>query len=339
MLKLDYQPYLLPFKHPFRTAKGTKEYQKGILLSLRMGQLIGYGEMTSINYYPSSDIDESIALLEKNRMVIERYALISPQRFWHFLHHLLPNNNFLIAALEMAAWDLWGKMQGVSLYEALNLSKPDSLRTSYTIGISTPEQVVEKICEHPLHFYKLKLGSENDIACLTAARQSTDASIGIDANSVWEMEDVKKILPLLKEYQIAYIEQPTAIQNGNVLSYIKQNSSIPILADESFTSEQQLNTIGQYYDGINIKLAKLGGITPALNIMRKARNMNLKIMIGNMCEDYCGSSALAHLSSLADYIDLDGPLLLETHIGSGIGYENGKIVLKNQPGIGFAPNI
>jgi L-alanine-DL-glutamate epimerase-like enolase superfamily enzyme len=334
MLQLKYQQYDLPFEYPFAISKGVKTHQPSLILSLGLGRLTGFGEATQIGYY-NANIEEMIVLLEKNKMMIERYAMNAPERFWHFLHHLIPGQNFLIAALDMAGWDLWAQLNRRPLYSILGLQWKNIPLTDYTIGITSADEIAGRVKEKPFPVYKLKVGGEQDLPALEALRQATNALIRVDANEAWTVEHAKSILPHLERLQIELIEQPLHRDDIEGMKALKQLTNIPIIADEACREEKDAALCLELYDGINIKLAKCGGITPALNMIRAAKKAKKKIMLGGMCETIVGSTALAHLLPLADYADIDGPLLLKENVGTGLSYHDGLISLPQRPGIGI----
>lgn len=334
MLQLKYQQYDLPFEYPFAISKGVKTHQPSLILSLGLGKLTGFGEATQIGYY-NANIDEMIVLLEKNKMMIERYAMNAPERFWHFLHHLIPGQNFLISALDMAGWDLWAQLNRRPLYSILGLQWKNIPLTDYTIGITNVGEIATRVKEKPFPIYKLKVGGEHDLPALEALRNATDALIRIDANEAWTLEEAKAMLPHLERLRIELIEQPLHRDNVEGMKALKQLTHIPIIADEACREERDAATCLELYDGINIKLAKCGGITPALNMIRAAKKAGKKVMLGGMCETTIGSTALAHLLPLADYADIDGPLLLKENVGTGLSYQDGLISLPQRPGIGI----
>jgi L-alanine-DL-glutamate epimerase-like enolase superfamily enzyme len=333
MLQLKYQSYNLPFEYPFTISKGTKTHQPTLILSLQLGGMIGYGEATSIGYY-NADVAEMIVQLEKNRAVLEKYALNGPERFWHFLHHLFPGQHFLISALDMAGWDLFAQLNRKPLYALIGLQWKNIPLTDYTIGINSPEAIAERVKAKPSPIYKLKVGSADDLPTLEALRKATDATIRIDANEAWTFETVSEILPLLESLHIELIEQPLHRDDIDGMRKLKELTHIPIIADEAYREEKDALACLELYDGINIKLSKCGGITPALNILKAAKRAKKKVMLGGMCETIVGATALAHLLPLADYADIDGPLLLAENIGKGLTYNDGLISVPMVPGTG-----
>ena len=181
MLHVSSYPFDLEFEYPFTIAKGTKTHQPTLIVSLGLGQLRGYGEAPAIKYYNVS-VEDMTSVLESKRKDIERYALIDPQRFWHFLHHLIPGNNFLIAALDIAGWDLFAQMKRQPLYQLLRLKFEKPALTDYTLGIDTAENLVAKLKAHPWPVYKIKLARPEHIDLLRALREHTDAPFRVDVN-------------------------------------------------------------------------------------------------------------------------------------------------------------
>lgn len=334
MLLLKYTAHDLAFEYPFAISKGIKTHQPTLIVSLGLGRLQGLGEATAIGYY-NVTVEEMIVLLEKNRGLIERYALTAPERFWHFLHHLLPGHNFLISALDTAGWDLWAQLNRRPLYAMLGLQWKNTPPTDYTIGLNTPDEIKERVKAKPYSVYKLKVGDINDLQALEALREAApEATIRVDANEAWSIQQAREILPHLERMGVELIEQPLHRSDLEGLKEIKQLTAIPIIADEACREESDLAQCLELYDGINVKLSKCGGITPALKIIRAVKNAGKKLMLGGMCETVVGATALANLLPLADYADIDGPLLLKENIGNGIIYNKNIIYIPERAGSG-----
>ena len=335
MLDLNYYPFELAFQYPFTTAKGTKTAQPTLVVSLGMRGIKGYGEAPAINYY-NVTVADMIEKLESKRDVIERYALIDMQRFWHFLHHLLPGQNFLIAALDIAGWDLYSKMRGQPLYKTLGIPWGPTPITDYTLGMDTVEEVVSKLEAHPWPLYKIKLGCPNDIDILRAVRAHTNVPVRVDANEGWTFDEAKTLLPELQKLGVTLVEQPLNRTEAEAMKELKALSPLPLFADESCQTEQDVKKCAEGFDGINIKLTKCGGITPAMRMINEARALGLKIMVGSMNENTIGSAAMANLLPLVDEADADGPLLLKEDVAEGLIYhKDGNITLSGDPGLGI----
>lgn len=333
MLSVSYHPFDLAFEYPFTISKGTKTHQPTLIVSLGLGQLCGYGEAPAIHYY-NVTVEGMIEKLKEKLPLIQRYALTDPRRFWHFLEHLLPGENFLIAALDIAGWDLFAKLQRLPLYQLLTLRMDKMPVCDYTIGMDSKEIMVEKLKKHNAPLYKIKIGSAEDIHYIEALRTATDKPFRIDANEALHFDDMKKLLPEFQKLGVFLLEQPLARAEWEAMKELKTLSPIPLFADESCITEADVKTCAESFHGINIKLTKCGGITPALRMIKEARQNGLKIMMGSMNESTIGTAAIAHLQPLLDEIDADGPLLLKEDVSEGLHYENGKWLVNNSAGLG-----
>ena len=326
----------LPFEYPFTISKGTKTHQPTFIVELNFRGIIGYGEAPAIAYYGITT-DQMVADLEAKRKFVESFSLTDPKRFWHFLHHLFPNNPFLVCALDMAGWDIYGKLRRKPLYELWNLNLANAPLTDYTIGIDSLEKMLEKIVAHPAPIYKIKVGTADDLEKLKAIRSHTDAIIRVDANAGWSFDQALEILPVLEQLSIELIEQPLAKEDLEGAKILKEATSIPIFADESCVGEKDVEKCAGYFSGINIKLTKCSGITPALDMIKKAKLLNLQVMLGCMNESSIGIAALAHLAPLVDFLDADGPLLLKEDLGAGIEFVEYQLKPTLLPGLGITP--
>jgi L-alanine-DL-glutamate epimerase-like enolase superfamily enzyme len=333
-MKIRYAAIDLPFKHPFTISKGTKTHQPTFIVELEWNGVKGVGEAPSISYYNIS-VDKMIEDLERKRLMVERFALTDPERFWHFLHHLFPDNSFLVCALDMAGWDLMGKLRKMPLHQMWGLDIASAPPTDYTIGLDTPEYMADKVRELPWPVYKIKAGVEGDMDRLHAIRQVTHAPIRVDANAGWSLDEALVKIPAYQKAGVEFIEQPLAKDDWEGMQRLHSNSALPLLADESCVSEDDVKKCHGVFDGINIKLTKCGGITPARRMLKLARSLGMSTMLGCMNESTIGTAALAHLSPLADFLDADGPLLLAEDTATGLTFDFGKISLSDRPGLGI----
>jgi L-Ala-D/L-Glu epimerase len=333
-LKIQFISYSLRFKYPFTISRGTKTHQPTLIVKLDQFGLSGYGEAPAISYY-HIPIEKMIADLEIKRPVIEKFAFTEPGRFWHFLHHLIPNNPFLVCALDIAAWDLYGKLQKKPLYACWKLNMGEGPLTDYTIGIDSIENMVEKMKAKPWPIYKIKLGTSDDVKIIRALRKHTDSVLRVDANAGWSIQQALDLIPALHECGVEFIEQPLEKSNWDGMKILFEKSPIPLIADESCVTEKDVEKCHGYFHGVNIKLTKCSGLTPALRMIENARKLGMKVMAGSMNESSIGSAAIGHLLPLLDYVDMDGPLLLDEDLASGLEYNNGKVTLSDKPGLGI----
>lgn len=337
-MKILYQQFSLPFKHPFTISRGTKTHQPTFVVSLEHFGITGYGEAPAISYY-NIPVEKMITDLEGKRAIVEKYAFTEPERFWHFLHHLFPQNSFLVCALDIAAWDLFGKLRKQPLYQLWELKKENLPVTDYTIGIDTIDKMVEKMNEKPWPVYKIKLGTEEDIDIVRALRKHTDAILRVDANSGWEVEEALQKISQLRDLGVEFVEQPLAKDNWEGMKKLFEYSLLPLYADESCVGEHDVEKCAGHFHGINIKLTKCGGLTPARRMIRKARELGMEVMVGSMNESTIGTAAIAHLLPSIDHVDMDGPLLLAEDLAIGITFDHGKVIYSDKPGLGVEINF
>ncbi len=333
-MKVQYWKYDLQFRHPFTISKGTKTHQPTLIVELENFGVKGYGEAPAITYY-NITVEKMMEDLAAKKSFVEKFAFTEPDRYWHYLHHLFPQNPFLVCALDIAAWDLFGKIKNKKLFELWNGDISKNPLTDYTIGIDSIEKMIAKLKETPWPIYKIKVGTADDIAIVKALRENTDAILRVDANAAWDLETALNLIPKLKELGVELVEQPLAKDNWEGMKKLYIESPIPLFADEACVFESDVDKCKDHFHGINIKLTKCSGITPALRMIKRARELDLKIMIGCMNESTVGSAAIAHLLPFIDHVDMDGPLLLQEDVATGIQYDFGKIIYSDKPGLGI----
>ena len=325
---LSHKTYNLPFKHPFTISKGTKTHQPTFIVELGFMGLKGYGEAPAISYY-NIPVEKMAEDLERKRIFIEKFAFSDPERYWHFLHHLFPANPFLVCALDMAGWDLFGKLKRKQLHSIWGLDIETAPLTDYTIGLDTIENMVAKMKELPWPIYKIKVGVEGDIELVAELRKHTNAIFRVDANAGWTLEQAKEKIPALKELGVELVEQPLAKDDWEGMKLLYKESSLPLFADESCVFEADVEKCLDHFHGINIKLTKCSGITPARRMITRAKELGLKMMVGCMNESSIGTAAIAQLAPMLDFVDMDGPLLLAEDIAEGVTFEEGKIIYRD----------
>ena len=337
-MEIKYRHFNLRFKHPFTISRGTKTHQPTFVVSLEYFGNYGYGEAPAISYY-NIPVEKMIEDLESKKILVERYAFTDPERYWHYLHHLFPQNTFLVCALDIAAWDLFGKLRQQPLYKMWGTTTDNIPATDYTIGIDTIEKMVEKMKEKPWPIYKIKLGTPEDIEIVRALRKHTNATLRVDANSGWQVEEALEKIPLLKDLGIEFVEQPLAKENWEGMKKLYEKSVLPLYADESCVMEKDVEKCAGHFHGINIKLTKCGGITPARRMIKKARELGMEVMVGSMNESTIGTAAIAHLLPSIDHVDMDGPLLLAEDLATGISFVHGNVIYSGKPGLGIEVNF
>jgi len=332
-MRVSYKKSDIPFKYPFTISKATKTHQQALILELDYFGIKGYGEAPAIAYY-NITVEEMISDLESKRTLVEKFSFSDPERYWHYLHHLFPKNPFLVCALDMAGWDIYGKMKKKQLHQLWNLDTSTSPVTDFTIGIDDADMMVKKMEEMPWPIYKIKVGFDDDIRMVEMLRKKTDAIFRVDANAAWDLETALQKINQLKDLGVEFVEQPLAKDDWEGMKVLHQNSPLPIIADESCVFESDVEKCYQHFHGINIKLTKCSGITPARRMIQKAKSLSMKVMVGCMNESSIGTAAIAQLAPMLDYVDMDGMLLQTEKNGEGVCFDFGKYIYNDKPGLG-----
>ncbi len=318
---------------PLHTSYGIVRGAKNAFVEIRHDNFCGYGEAVPINRY-GENIDNVMSCLKEfsGSLGNDPWAIAATARLFDSMDF---KSSAARSAVNMAMFDLAGKMLGIPLYKLLGLSSLNTPLISYTIGVDTPENVVKKVLAVPnVPIIKLKIGTKNDLEAIKAIREVSDVTIRVDANAGWTPKQAIEMINELSAYNIQFVEQPVAANDLVGMKLVRENVSIPIIADESCLSSQDVPRLSECVDGVNIKLAKCGGISEALKIIHTAKANGLKVMIGCFLESSLAVTAAAHLTPLVDYADLDPILFVEHDPYKGISIENGRITLPEGPGLG-----
>jgi L-Ala-D/L-Glu epimerase len=238
-------------------------------------------------------------------------------------------------AIDIALHDLAGKVAGAPVYEILGLS-PDLPPTDFTIGLDRPEVVGER-ARRAAHFpaLKIKVGGPADLATLESVREVYGGPIRVDANTGWTPDDARALLPALVRLGVELIEQPFPARRHDWLRELQERSELPIVADESAVTMEDLDGLVGVVAGVNVKLAKCGGIGPARRMLERARELGFRTFLGCMEETSVGIAASAAVASLAEWVDLDGCLLLADDPFEGLELgEDSRWTLPARPGLG-----
>jgi len=334
-MKLVLRDVHLPMRHPFTIAHGTTTVQHNLLVELSDGGHTGFGEGASSHAYAEYTADGMRVALEKARPLIESATFEKPEQLWDLVVPILGHNRFALCALDEAAHDLWGKRLGQPVWKLWGLELSRVPKSDYTIGIDPIEKMVAKLNEFPgWPIYKIKLGTDHDIEIVRALRRHTDAIFRIDANTAWTAEQTIGFAPELKALGVEFIEQPLKADDWTGMKRVFAECALPVIADESCQNEKDVERCAGFFHGINIKLTKAGGLTPARRMIAEARRRGLKIMVGCMNESSVGISAIGMLLPLLDYVDMDGALLIAKDIAEGVYLEKGVAVFPDRPGNG-----
>lgn len=315
-MKFTLKKYILPLKHTFSISRESHDFQNTLIVCLSENNQTGYGEATSNPYY-NITVESMMAEINAIKNDIENFDFTVPELFHQFLVEK-GLSNFAICALDLAAHDLYGKLLDKPLYEIWNTTTANYPTTNYTIGIASIDKMVAKMKETPWPIYKIKLGTDDDVSIVRELRKHSDAIFRIDANCAWTAKETIFNAPILKDLGVEFLEQPLKADDWVGMEEVMHNSILPVIADESCIVESDVEKCGLHYSGINIKLTKCGGLTPALRMIKKGKEMGLKVMVGCMTESTVGISAIAQLLPQLDYVDMDGALLLKEDIANGV---------------------
>ena len=334
MLKLIIHKFDLIPNHPFTISRGTRKVIPNLIVELQYAGLSGFGEATANPFYGIT-----IAKIEKiildHKTIIENIEVsLPPDKVWKKIAPLFKENNFALCAIDEAYHDLFTKRKKQKLYEYWQFYIEHTPITSYTIGIDSITNMIAKIQEKPWPIYKIKLGTADDVSIIRALRAVTQSKFIVDANASWTVEETLHNAKELKKLDVVFIEQPLAIKDWSGAKVLYEQAALPIIADESCQVEADIDKCNGYFHGVNVKLMKCGGLTPAKRMLEKARKLGLKTMAGCMTESSIGISAVAHLLPLLDYVDMDGALLLSNDPAKGVSICNGEISFSKENGIG-----
>lgn len=333
-LQMTLREFELPLRHAFTLSRGSKRTARTLIVELAQDGMRGYGEGPESTYYGAS-LAAMRASLERARPQIESMRCDDPAEFWRRIRPAFENQPFGLCALDEAAHDLWGKLRGQPVWKLWGLDCQAGPPSDYTIGIDTIDVMVAKMKEFPgWPVYKIKLGTPHDVDIIRALRQHTQAVFRVDANAGWTPEETLRKAPALKALGVEFIEQPLPPEDWTGMRKIFRRCALPLIADESCLAEPDVDRCAGCFHGVNIKLVKCGGLTPARRMIARARQLDLKVMIGCMTESTVGISAIAQLRPLLDYADTDGALLLAKDIATGVRIDRGRFVYPKVNGCG-----
>jgi L-alanine-DL-glutamate epimerase-like enolase superfamily enzyme len=322
---------------PFKIAHGSYEYRDSYIVAISSNNIVGYGEASIIPYYVE-DVGQIENAFSKATHWIKGRTIQDPRSDWNEVKEVCSENTWPVSAIDCALWDLYGKCIEKRVVDILFPDHdPQSLPiTSLTIGGGTVDEMKHNISTHPWPVYKIKIGMENDLEVLRALRKITGSIFRIDANGGLDPSNACDIVPELSDLNVEILEQPFGPEMDGFMPQIHFHGGPILMADESCHGPEDLEDCVGIFHGVNIKLLKAGGITPAYQMISKAKELSLITMIGCMTESSVGISAAASLLPGVDYADIDGALLLREDIASGVVIENGKSYLPTSKGLGIS---
>lgn len=320
-MEIEAREEVWPLKEPFRISRGSRTETRVIVVTIHDGGKVGRGEAVPIRRYQQTS-DSVLAQIESTN----HEKNLDRQRLQDLLPAGAARN-----ALDCALWDLEAKRSGKRVWELANIRRVTEVATSFTISLDSPERMAaaaKSACELPI--LKLKLGGDDvDLPRVEAVRdQAPNARLFVDANEAWSADHHRNIAPNLKALGVEIIEQPFPADADHILETL--DHPVPVCADESCHTTGDLPRLKNRYEMINVKLDKTGGLTEALRLCARAREDGLKLLIGCMIGTSLSMAPARVLASIADYVDLDGPLLLARDRNDGLAYRDGKIGLPSR---------
>jgi L-Ala-D/L-Glu epimerase len=333
-LRLSTEPLLLHTTHPFIIARGGNSEYRTVMVKITDDDGVeGWGEAAATAFYGET--------LETVQAALPTYATLlgddpfALEAIERRLEDTLPGNAAARVAISAALHDLVGKRLGIPVWKYWGLDRDKAPRSSFTIGIDTPEMIRKKVAEAAQYpVLKIKLGTANDLDILKTIRDATDRELRVDANCGWTPAHAIAMLPVLAEFGVTVLEQPVVAEDLPGLAEIRRHARIPLIADESCVTSSHIPDLVEAVDGINIKLAKCGSLREALRMIAIARAHGMMVMVGCMIESSLGITAAAHFTPLVDFVDLDGAALLRDDPFIGATIPAGQLTLPDGPGLG-----
>jgi L-alanine-DL-glutamate epimerase-like enolase superfamily enzyme len=335
-MQLRVRTVSLTLAETFTISRQSRDVEEVVHVEIEQDGIVGYGEGAPVDYW--GETPESLCTFLED----EAPALIGGDPYAHeYIGRRLamrPGEQGAKQAIDAALNDWLGKRLGEPVWRVLGLS-PTSPPTSYTIGIDSIDGTIDRVQRaQGFEVLKIKVGGPDDVERLRAVRENCDARIRIDGNEGWTIETARELTPLLLEMGVEFVEQPfPAADIDSFRGYRELSPRLPVIIDEGVKDLLDVPRVAAYADGINIKLAKCGGIREALRMIHAARALGLQVMLGCMIESELGIAAAAQIASLVDHVDLDGHFLISNAPFTGLGFRDGGVVASPDPGLGVRP--
>jgi len=326
----------LALAEEFGIARGSRTTQSVVQLELEHDGIVGRGEAAPV-YYRGESVESAADFLTTTAPPLagdDPFALEEIEERLEDVDGEAAGK----AALDAALHDWIGRRLGVPVWRLLGLS-PEAPPTSYTIGIDSLEGTRDRARRaRGFRALKVKVGGAEDLARLEAVRAESDAPLRVDANEGWTLESARELMPELVRLDVELVEQPFPADDlDSFRGLLEVTPRLPVIVDEGCHDLRDVAPAAEYADGINVKLAKSGGVREAVRMIHAARALGLRVMLGCMVESQLGVAPAAAIASLADWVDLDGHLLLADEPFTGLRFEDGRVLPGLGPGLGVEP--
>jgi L-alanine-DL-glutamate epimerase-like enolase superfamily enzyme len=324
----------LKLRQAWGLSRGTWTTRRNAFVKIERDGVAGLGEAAPIARY-NETAESAAAFIEKARPVLDGDLRDYAVRLRE-IEDVGPGEHAAKAALDMAILDWFAKTLDVPLWRLLGLGRDKVVTTTYSIGIDTVPIMQQKVRDAAdFGVYKIKVGTPDDRKIIEGIREVTDKPLRVDANEGWKSkEQALEMIDWMASRGVEIVEQPMPAAQLDDYAWLKERSKLPIFADESLIQPSDLPKIAPYFDGVNVKLMKCGGVQEAVRLAAMGRALGLKLMIGCMIETSLAISAGAAVASLFDYADLDGSLLISNDPFRGVTFDKDRIVLDDRPGLG-----
>jgi len=341
-IEIEFEALELATKHPFGISSGTSVESKNVLVKLKYGDHVGYGEAAPAKYHNETfeTVMAVLGLIRDAKVLGDdpfAIAEVSDR-----MDKVIAMNNSAKSGIEMAMHDIAGKIAGQPTNSMLGLSGLKQPMTDFTIGIDNLEMVERKTKEAVEAGYKMlkvKQGTSYDKDIIKTIRKAApNMPLRVDANGAWTPKHAIEMSKFLHDNEVQFIEQPLP-KNAHKedFRFVREHSLLPIFADESVSQSHDVARLAGCVDGVVVKLAKTGGLLEAIRVIHTARAHSMQVMFGCMIESSIGITAAVHLAPLVDHLDLDGAMLLAADPFHGATYDDGYLKLRDLAGLGVTP--
>jgi L-alanine-DL-glutamate epimerase-like enolase superfamily enzyme len=337
MLSLNYYPYDLKLSEAFTVSSDSRTHTEAIFVEIKFEGKTGYGQ-ASFPPYMKERREDNLQFLA--RVDLKKFSSpLEINAIHKYLDEISPLNTPSKAAIDIALYDLLGKVKGIQVYKLFGLEINKKIFTSFTIGIGDDVFIIKQV-ENAKEFKTLKVKLNGDIAynknTIDLIRSYTKTAIAVDFNQGLEdKETAIEMIEWLANKDVFMVEQPLPVKIENDYKWLKSRSPIPVYGDESIQNAEDVKNKKDLFHGVNIKLMKCGGISKAYEMAVLAKSLGLKIMIGCMMESVCAVTAAAHLASMFDIADLDGNILITNDPFIGITIKKGEVIIPDGNGLGL----